>query len=115
MVVFVLLITAGVVLNLAAVSGLFVVTSAFLGWVPEGPARNGLQLLISIGPLIAFFMAYQHKAKNRFAWWEVPAFMAAFSAYTYVFVVSQIWAFVRMVAGQGSWVKTPRTEAEVAV
>ncbi len=115
MVVFVLLITAGVVLNLAAVSGLFVVTSTFLGWLPEGPARNGLQLLISIGPLLAFFIAYQHKARSRFQWWEVPAFMAAFSAYTYVFVVSQAWAFLRMVAGHGSWVKTPRTEAEPAV
>lgn len=112
---FVLLITAGVVLSILSVAGVISTTSTFMGSVPVGPMRNGLQVLLSLGPLLVFLGAYQAKAAQRFRWWELPAFGTVFSLYTYLFVASHVWAMARMVTRRRSWEKTPRTEAESAV
>jgi cellulose synthase/poly-beta-1,6-N-acetylglucosamine synthase-like glycosyltransferase len=115
LVTFILVLTLGVVVNILGILGLVVTTTSFLENVPVGPIRNALHLVLSFGPLIVFIGAYQLRAQHRFRWWELPTAMLVFSAYAYVFVVSQVWALSRIALRRQSWSKTPRTEAEAAV
>jgi hypothetical protein len=38
-----------------------------------------------------------------------------FAIYAYLFVLSQGWAWARIVTRRGNWAKTPRVAAEIAV
>ena len=71
-------------------------------------------LLVGVAAL-AFVTVYQRRATAPLRWWELPAIGALFAAYSYLFVVSQAWAWARMAARRGSWAKTPRVTAEIAV
>lgn len=113
--VFVLLVTSGVVVSLFSMTGMVVVTSTSLDMLPAGILRNLAQVAISFGPLCVFIWAYQSRATQPFKSWELPAFAAVFSLYAYLFVISHLWSWFRLVAGRTSWAKTPRTTAEAVV
>jgi hypothetical protein len=56
------------------------------------------------------------RATTPLRWWEVLAVAALFTAYaSLVWAWGQVWAWSRIVTGRGSWAKTPRVRAEIAV
>lgn len=108
MISFLVLMTFGVVVNILAVLGLINLTNDVWLAVPAGPVRNTLLLLLSCGPAAAFLFIYQRRARNPLRFFEIPAYAAAFCLYGYHWLVSQAWAFARMIAGRSNWAKTPR-------
>lgn len=115
LITFVMLVFAGACVSVASWSGFFIVENNFLEQLPEGPARNLVLELLSFGPPLAFLATYQRRARNRLRWWEMPTYMVGFSVYAYLTVLSQFWAWGRMVLRRDGWAKTPRVTAEAAV
>jgi len=103
----VVIVTAGFAMSFSAWAGLVQVTNHSLDVVP-GPARNGVLEVVSLGPLGLFMVTYQRRSVIPLRWWEVPAYAVAFAAYCYVFIISQVVAWVRIATGRNNWVKTPR-------
>lgn len=114
MVVFVLVITGGAVLGVATAAGLVVDTNDFLARLPSGVGSRLVIGAMSIAPAAGFMWTYQRRSLKPLAAWEVPAYAAAFVLYTYLMVVSQFWAWARMVGGRANWAKTARVAVEPA-
>jgi cellulose synthase/poly-beta-1,6-N-acetylglucosamine synthase-like glycosyltransferase len=115
LVTFVLAVTAGVVISLGSLTGLYTVENNFLTFTGDGPLHNFLLEVVSFGPLVGFLYTYQRRSQNPLNWWEVPAFGTLFSLYAYLFVTCHLWAWTRMLFGRGAWAKTPRVAAERVV
>jgi hypothetical protein len=62
-----------------------------------------------------FMATYQMKSRHRLRPHEFPAYTAAFSLYTYAWIIAQLWAWWRLARGTSGWVKTPRVRSENAV
>ena len=78
--------------------------------------HNLVQLVMSVGPLAAFVAFYQLQAKTPLRWWELFAVAALYTLFAAVVWASgQAWACARIVARRGTWAKTPRVPAEIAV
>jgi 1,2-diacylglycerol 3-beta-glucosyltransferase len=115
MVVFVLIVFTGMLISLLGWAGVLIPVNTSLSGITNPYLHNVIQLAVSIGPLAAFIAVYQFRAAAPPRWWELPAVGVLFAAYAYLFVFSQVWAWARMVAGHGSWAKTPRVAAQIAV
>jgi cellulose synthase/poly-beta-1,6-N-acetylglucosamine synthase-like glycosyltransferase len=114
MVVFIVFIMASMVLGWLAQLGLITVFSSFLGFVTPA-ARPTVKFVLSFGPLLLFMATYQMKSRHRLRPHEFPAYAAAFSLYTYAWIIAQLWAWWRLARGTSGWVKTPRVRSESAV
>jgi cellulose synthase/poly-beta-1,6-N-acetylglucosamine synthase-like glycosyltransferase len=115
MIVFVLVVTIGLAVSLLGWAGVVIPVNTSLDTVTNPYFHNIAQLLLSAGPLVAFIGVYQHRATTPLRWWELPAVAVLFALYAYLFVLSQFWAWSRILARRGSWAKTPRVRAEIAV
>ena len=116
MILFVFVVSAGWVISLLGWAGLLVPVNTSLDAITNPYLHNVTQLVLSVGPLAAFVMAYQMRATTPLRWWEVLAVAALFTAYaSLVWAWGQVWAWSRIVTGRGSWAKTPRVRAEIAV
>jgi 1,2-diacylglycerol 3-beta-glucosyltransferase len=115
MVVFVLVVFAGLVITLLGWAGVLFPVNNSLAAITNPHLHNLMQLVLSVGPLATFVAVYQLRATTPLRWWELPAVGALFGVYAYLFVLSQVWAWARIVARRGSWAKTPRVSAEIAV
>ena len=115
LVTFVLMVTAGVVLSLGSLTGAYVLTNGFLGFLGDGVFHNVTILALSFGPLAGFMAIYQSRSLHPLHWWEIPAFAMLFSMYAYLFVACHFWAWSRMLTKRGSWAKTPRIAAQRVV
>jgi 1,2-diacylglycerol 3-beta-glucosyltransferase len=114
MVIFVVVVFANLVISTAGMAGFLLVENHFLETVPPGPPRNVLLEAFSFGPLIGFLFTYQSFSAHRLRWAELPAYGALFALYAYVFIISTLWAWARMLLRRGNWSKTPRVAAKVA-
>lgn len=115
MVLFVLVVFSGLMINLLAWAGLLVPVDTSLDAITNPELNKVAQLMLSVGPLAGFVCVYQRHTATPLRWWELPAAGLLFALYAYVFVFSQAWACVRLLARRGSWAKTPRVSAEIAV
>ncbi len=115
MVTFVVLVSLGMVFSLLSIAGVVEVRTSLLDWVPAGPVRNTVSLVLSVGPLSAFFFTYQKRTPVPLPVRWVPAYMLLFAFYTYSWLAATLWAWARMSLGRGSWAKTARVESEAAV
>lgn len=115
MVAFVVLVSLGMVFSLLSITGLIEVRTSLLDWIPAGAGRNAVSLILSAGPLAAFFFTYQKRTPVPLPMRWVPAYMLLFAFYTYAWLVATLWAWSRMSLGRGSWSKTARVESEAAV
>lgn len=108
LIVTVVAVTFCAVVSTLGVLGLGDAHSDFLVFLPLGPWRNSLSLLLGVTPLSVFMYAYQREAAHRFHAWEVPTAAVVFTAYTYVWIFASIRAVFRNLAGRRNWIKTPR-------
>jgi 1,2-diacylglycerol 3-beta-glucosyltransferase len=115
MIGFIVVIFAALVATLASSFGLLGVENHVMDRITNTPLHNAVLELISIGPLVGLVVKYQRHARNPLRLWEIPAYAVAFALYTYVFIVSQLWAWARIAARRGNWAKTPRVVARPAV
>ena len=83
-VAFVMVVSANLVLGIAGALGLIVVVNEFLAFMPAGPPRNLLMLLIGVSPVIVLLTRYQQHSPHRLRWWELPAYGAVFAFYAYL-------------------------------
>ena len=115
MVTFVMFVFTGIAVSIGAnVFGYEVVNNS-LSWAGDGHLHNAIVLTLTFGPLLAFLVTYQRNSWFPLRWWELPLFSVVFSMYAYFFVLSQFWAYGRIVMRRGSWSKTPRVLAESVV
>jgi cellulose synthase/poly-beta-1,6-N-acetylglucosamine synthase-like glycosyltransferase len=109
------IVAASVVLGLLGSLGVVHVTNSFLSFLPNDSLAIRVTLLgLSLLPLIAFVSTYQRHSDHPFRWWELPAAAFAFTMYSYVWVLSTVWAWSRMSTGRWSWTKTPRVRTSEA-
>lgn len=105
---------ANAALGFLQLFGLVELHNGLLDRVGSGFAQRLLTVLLSVGPPACFMWTYQRRARSALRWWEVPAATLYFTAYTYLFVISQVRAWVRIARGHNGWAKTQRVAAESA-
>jgi len=115
MIVFVLVVFTGLVISLLGWVGAVIPVNTSLAAITNPYLHNVMQLMLSVGPLAAFIAVYQLRATTPLRWWELPAVGALFAVYAYLFVLSQVRAWFRVLTRRGSWAKTPRVRAQIAV
>lgn len=115
LVVFVVIVSVGMVLSILSQFGVVTLHSSLLSWIPAGPVRNVVNLLLSFGPLVAFLITYQTRSPSPLPARWLPAYAVIFAFYTYAWMVATAWAWTRILLGHGSWAKTPRVKSESAV
>jgi hypothetical protein len=109
----VLLVSATVAIGALASFGLVSMTNDFLTFVPDGPLRRAISLLLSVLPVAIFMATYQRHSGRPFRWFEVPTFAIVFTLYTYVWLYTSLRALTRLALKRNSWIKTPRISAQV--
>lgn len=115
LVIFVVLVSIGMVFSLLSLAGIVQTTSTAFHFVPAGPMRNALVLFLSFGPLVVFLLTYQSRTSAPMPVRWLPAYAVVFAVYTYAWLVATVWAWSRMVMRRGSWAKTQRVKSEAAV
>jgi len=115
LVIFVVLVTTGMVFNILATVGVLVTQSTAFDFVPAGMTRNALMLFLSFGPLSVFLLTYQSRTPAPMPVRWLPAYAIVFAVYTYAWMVATAWAWARMLLRRGSWAKTARVGSEAAV
>jgi 1,2-diacylglycerol 3-beta-glucosyltransferase len=113
-VVFVMFVTANLLITAGGAMGWLWLENGFLGFVPAGPPRNIVLLVLGIGPVVVLLHRYQRASRFPLRWWELPAYGAAFVAYVYLWAVASLLAWFRIVLGRTGWVKTARVRSEAA-
>jgi 1,2-diacylglycerol 3-beta-glucosyltransferase len=111
----VLVVSVGTAISLLGWLGVLNPVNTALAAISNPYLHNLVQLTLAIGPITAFIAVYQLRAATPLRWWELPAATVLFGVYGYLFLFSQIWAWSRIVMRHGSWAKTPRVRAEIAV
>jgi hypothetical protein len=111
-VAFVMVVSANLALGIAGALGLIVVVNEFLAFMPAGPPRNLLMLLIGVSPVIVLLTRYQQHSPHRLQWWELPAYGAVFAFYAYLWTIASVIAWFRLVRGRVGWAKTRRVGGE---
>jgi hypothetical protein len=106
-------VSATVAVGLLASVGLVSVSNDFLTFVPEGPQRRAVSLLLSVLPVAIFMVTYQRHSGRPFRWFEVPTFAIVFTLYTYVWLYTSLRALTRVALRRNAWVKTPRVQEEL--
>ncbi|HEX2819767.1 MAG TPA: glycosyltransferase family 2 protein [Streptosporangiaceae bacterium] len=116
MILFIIINFAGLVINVLSWAHVVVPVNTSLDAITNPYLHNITELILSAGPLAAFVVVYQIRSRNPLRWWELFAVAVLFTAFaSVVWVAGQIWAWCRIVTGRGSWAKTPRVRAEIAV
>jgi len=115
LVVFVVLVSVGMVFSVLSIAGAVTVQSSFLAWVPAGVPRNLASFLLSFGPMSVFVLTYQSRAPFPLPGRWIPAYSMIFAVYTYAWLVATVWAWGRMLTRRGEWAKTARVRSETAV
>lgn len=115
LVVFVVLVSAGMLFSMLSTAGIIATTSTAFHFVPEGVVRNALILFLSFGPLTVFLLTYQARTAFPMPVRWLPAYAVVFAVYTYAWLVATLWAWARIVLKRGSWAKTARVDSEAAV
>lgn len=115
LVVFVILVSTGMVFSLLSTAGLIMTSSSAFHFIPQGVARNALILFLSFGPLSVFLLTYQSRTAFPMPVRWLPAYAVVFAVYTYSWLVATLWAWSRIVLKRGSWAKTARVSSEAAV
>jgi len=115
LVVFVILVSTGMIMSVLATFGVIVVHSTAFNFIPAGPVHNGFMLFLSFGPLCVFLLTYQARTSSPMPVRWLPAYAIIFAVYTYTWLVATVWAWSRLVTGRGSWAKTARVNSESAV
>jgi 1,2-diacylglycerol 3-beta-glucosyltransferase len=113
-VAFVMVVSANLAMGIAGALGLIVVVNEFLSFMPAGPPRNILMLVIGLSPVVVLLTRYQQHSPHRLRWWELPAYGAVFAVYAYLWTIASILAWFRLVRGRVGWAKTGRVSAEVS-
>jgi hypothetical protein len=107
-------VTANLVITVAGAAGWIWLSNDFLWFVPAGPPKNLVVLVLGIGPVAMLLARYQQHSHRPLRWWELPAYGAAFAAYVYLWTIATLWAWVRMIFGRSGWTKTRRVGVEGA-
>ena len=107
-----MVVSANLVLGIAGALGLIVVINEFLAFMPAGPPRNLLMLLIGVSPVIVLLTRYQQHSPHPLRWWELPAYGAVFAFYAYLWTIASVIAWFRLVRGRVGWAKTRRVGGE---
>ncbi len=115
LVVTVAIIATSMALSIAASFGLVEVTSTFLSFLPEGTPLRAVSFCFSIAPLVTFMITYQQHSRHPYKWWEVPAYAILFSLYSYVWTITTVRAWSRILLRRNTWIKTPRVQPVEAV
>jgi len=115
LVVFVVLVSIGMVFSLLSMAGLVTTTSTAFAFVPAGPWRNALVLFLSFGPLAVFLLTYHTRTARPMPVRWLPTYAIVFAVYTYAWMVATAWAWFRIITKRGSWAKTARVDSEAAV
>ncbi|MGO8885861.1 MAG: glycosyltransferase family 2 protein [Streptosporangiaceae bacterium] len=116
MILFIFVVTAGFLITALSWAGVVVPVNTALDGITIPYLRSAVELVLAVGPLAAFLVIYQLRAATRLSWWELPAAAALFTAFAaLIWSCGQAWALTRIVTGRGSWAKTPRVRAEIAV
>ncbi len=108
LVITVSIVSINVVLDYLSRLGVVQVVDYSLSFIPYGLPFRLVALVLAFLPLTTFMITYQLHSSSRLRWWEVPAYGALFTLYTYVWIVATVRAWFRMVTGRRSWTKTPR-------
>lgn len=108
LVVTVVVVTFNLVVSVLSIAGVVTAENNFLAFISDDYLRSILAELFALFPLIIFLHTYQRHSGRPFAWYELPAYGIAFTAYSYVWVISTARAWARLITRRGSWVKTPR-------
>jgi 1,2-diacylglycerol 3-beta-glucosyltransferase len=108
LVVTVVVVTYNLVVTLLGLAGVISVANNFLAFIPDGYPRAVVAEMVALFPLTIFMHTYQRHSGHAFRWYELPAAGAAFTAYSYVWVISTLRAWARIVTRRGNWTKTPR-------
>jgi cellulose synthase/poly-beta-1,6-N-acetylglucosamine synthase-like glycosyltransferase len=112
LVVTVVLVSFQLACTVLAALGIITVTNSFLSALsPE--AQRAAQVALALAPISALLFTYQRYSRARLRWWELPTFGLVFTAYSYVWIVSTVRAWGRMLSGRWSWTKTPRIATAV--
>lgn len=109
------LVAAGPALMILSLFGLVSVDTSFLAGIDGEIMRNSLRLLLAVGPLCLFVSVYQSHSVRPFPGRWIPAIIVLFTLYTYLMLISQVWAIARLAMGRSGWVKTARVRSEAAV
>lgn len=115
LVVFVVLVSIGMIFSLLSLVGLITVYSTAFSFLPYGSVRNAVMLFLSFGPLLVFLLTYETRTAVPIPPRWLPAYAIVFAVYTYAWLVATLWAWFRLATGQGGWVKTQRVDSEAAV
>lgn len=113
-VAFVMVVSANLAIGIAGALGLIVVVNDFLSFMPPGPPRNMLMLVIGLSPVVVLLTRYQQHSPHRLRWWELPAYGAVFAFYAYLWTIASILAWFRLVRGRVGWAKTHRVTGEAS-
>jgi cellulose synthase/poly-beta-1,6-N-acetylglucosamine synthase-like glycosyltransferase len=108
LVITVSIVSVNVVLDYLSRLGVVQVVDYSLSFIPYGLPFRVVALVLAFLPLTTFMITYQRHSSSRLRWWEVPAYGALFTLYTYVWIAATVRAWFRMVTGRRSWTKTPR-------
>lgn len=115
LVAFVMLVSANLAAGLAGLAGWVTVENRFLSFIPPGVVKNIIFQVIGFGPVFAFVSTYQRRSITPLKFWEIPAYGFGFALYSYLWVISTLWAWARMALRRDSWAKTRRIAARAAV
>jgi 1,2-diacylglycerol 3-beta-glucosyltransferase len=116
MILFIFVVSAGFIVSFLGWAGLIFPINNSLDAVTSPFLHNLIQLLVSTGPLAAFVVLYQLRSPRRLRWWELLIYAAAFTVFALIiWTLGDVWAIARILTRRGSWTKTPRVPAEIAV
>lgn len=111
LVITVSVVTVNLLLDYLSRFGVVRIVDYSMTFIPEGLPFRVIALALSFLPLSTFMITYQLHGTSRLRWWEVPAYGALFTLYTYIWIVATVRAWCRMATPRRSWTKTPRVIA----
>ena len=111
LVITVSVVTVNLLLDYLSRFGVVRIVDYSMTFIPEGLPFRVIALALSFLPLSTFMITYQLHGTSRLRWWEVPAYGALFTLYTYIWIVATVRAWCRMATARRSWTKTPRVIA----
>jgi 1,2-diacylglycerol 3-beta-glucosyltransferase len=111
-VTFVMFVAANLAMGILGALGVVTVVNDFLAFLPAGPPRNVMMIVLGLGPVVMLLWRYQQHSPHPLRWWELPAYGAAFALYVYLWAVASLLAWSSLVRGRTAWSKTRRVPRE---
>jgi cellulose synthase/poly-beta-1,6-N-acetylglucosamine synthase-like glycosyltransferase len=110
MVVTITLLFSSLVLSVLGAFGVLDVRSSYLDFLTANEQRY-VTVALAITPLTLFLYSYQRRSVYPLKTWELPAYGAALTVYSYFWVLATLRAWLRMATGRWTWAKTPRLQS----